>query len=61
MKKCTPREFIEMATNTDSIATEARETPEKFYKDVDQPLKITFEAFKVKENRDNMFKIMLKN
>ena len=61
MKKGTPREFIDIATNTDTIATETRETQEKLYNDANQPLNMTFEAFKVKENQDNMFKIMLKN
>ena len=60
MKKGTPREFIDIATNTDTIATETR-TQEKLYNDANQPLNMTFEAFKVKENQDNMFKIMLKN
>ena len=61
MKKGIPREFVDIATNTDTIATETRETQEKLYNDTDQPLNVTFEAFKVKENQDNMFKIMLKN
>ena len=61
MKKCIPREFIDVATNTDTIATATRETDEKLYNDTDQPLNVTFEAFKVKENQDNMFKIKLKN
>ena len=61
MKKGIPREFIDIATNTDTIATETRQTDEKLYNDTDQPLNVTFEAFKVKENQDNMFKIMLKN
>ena len=61
MKKGIPREFIDIATNTDTIATETRETQEKLYNDANQPLNMTFEAFKVKENQDNMFKIMLKN
>ena len=61
MKKGIPREFIDIATNTDTIATATRETDEKLYNDTDQPLNVTFEAFKVKENQDNMFKIMLKN
>ena len=60
MKKGIPREFIDIVTNTDTIATETRETDEKLYNDADQPLNMTFEAFKVKENQDNMFKIMLK-
>ena len=60
MKKGIPREFIDIATNTDTIATETRETQEKLYNDANQPLNMTFEAFKVKENQDNMFKIMLK-
>ena len=33
MKKGTPREFIDIATNTDTIATETRETQEKLYND----------------------------
>ena len=61
MKKGIPREFIDIATNTDTIATATRETQEKLYNDANQPLNMTFEAFKVKENQDNMFKIMLKN
>ena len=61
MKKGIPREFIDIATNTDTIATATKETDEKLYNDTDQPLNVTFEAFKVKENQDNMFKIMLKN
>ena len=61
MKKGIPREFIDIATNTDTIATETRETQEKLYNDANQPLNVTFEAFKVKENQDNMFQIMLKN
>ena len=61
MKKGTPREFIDIATNTDTIATETRQTDEKLYNDANQQLNMTFEAFKVKENQDNMFKIMLKN
>ena len=61
MKKGILREFIDIATNTDTIATETRETQEKLYNDANQPLNMTFEAFKVKENQDNMFKIMLKN
>ena len=61
MKKGIPREFIDIATNTDTIATETRQTDEKLYNDADQQINMTFEAFKVKENQDNMFKIMLKN
>ena len=61
MKQGIPREFIDIATNTDTIATETRETQEKLYNDANQQLNMTFEAFKVKENQDNMFKIMLKN
>ena len=61
MKKGIPREFIDIATNTDTIATETRETQEKLYNDANQQLNMTFEAFKVKESQDNMFKIMLKN
>ena len=61
MKKGIPREFIDIATNTDTIATATRETQEKLYNDANQPLNVTFEAFKVKENQDNMFQIMLKN
>ena len=61
MKKGIPREFIDIATNTDTIATATRETDEKLYNDANQQLNMTFEAFKVKENQDNMFKIMLKN
>ena len=61
MKKGIPREFIDIATNTDTIATATRETQEKLYNDANQPLNMTFEAFKVKENQDNMFQIMLKN
>ena len=61
MKKGMPREFIDIATNTDTIATETRETQEKLYNDANQQLNMTFEAFKVKENQDNMFKIILKN
>ena len=61
MKKGLPREFINIATNTDTIATETRETQEKLYNDANQQLNMTFEAFKVKENQDNMFKIMLKH
>ena len=61
MKKGIPREFIDIATNTDTIATETRETQEKLYNDANQQLNMTFEAFKVKENQDNMLKIMLKN
>ena len=61
MKKGIPREFIDIATNTDTIATETRQTDEKLYNDANQQLNMTFEAFKVKENQDNMFKIMLKN
>ena len=60
-KECIPREFIDIATNTDTIATATRETDEKLYNDANQQLNMTFEAFKVKENQDNMFKIMLKN
>ena len=60
MKKGIPREFIDIATNTDTIATATRQTDEKLYNDANQPLNMTFEAFKVKENQDNMFKIMLK-
>ena len=61
MKKGIPREFIDIATNTDTIATETRQTDEKLYNDANQQLNVTFEAFKVKENQDNMFKITLKN
>ena len=61
MKKGIPRECVDIATNTDTIATATRETQEKLYNDTDQPLNVTFEAFKVKENQDNMFKLMLKN
>ena len=61
MKKGIPREFVDITTNTDTIATETRETQEQLYNDTDQPLNVTFEAFKVKENQDNMFKIMLQN
>ena len=61
MKKGIPREFVDIATNTDTIATATRETQEKLYNDANQPLNVTFEAFKVKENQDNMLKIMLKN
>ena len=61
MKKCIPREFIDIATNTDRIATETRETQEKLYNDANQPLNVTFEAFTVKENQDNMFNIMIQN
>ena len=61
MKKGTPREFIDIATNTDTIATETRQTDEKLYNDANQQLNMTFEAFKVRENQDNMFQIMLKN
>ena len=61
MKKGIPREFIDIATNTDTIATATRETQEKLYNDANQPLNMTFEAFKVKETQDNMFQIMLKN
>ena len=61
MKKGIPREFIDIATNTDTIATETRQTDEKLYNDANQQLNMTFEAFKAKENQDNMFKIMLKN
>ena len=61
MKQGIPREFIDIATNTDTIATATRQTDEKLYNDANQPLNMTFEAFKVKENQDNMFQIMLKN
>ena len=61
MKKGIPRKFIDIATNTDTIATKTRETQERLYNDADQPLNVTFEAFKVNENQDNMFKIMLQN
>ena len=61
MKKGIPREFVDIATNTDTIATETRETQEKLYNDANQQLNMTFEAFKVRENQDNMFQIMLKN
>ena len=61
MNKGMPREFIDIATNTDTIATETRQTDEKLYNDANQQLKMTFEAFKVKENQVNMFKIMHKN
>ena len=61
MKKGTPREFIDIATNTDTIATATRETQEKLYNDANQPLNMTFEAFKVKEHQRSMFQIMLKN
>ena len=61
MKKGMPRESIDIATNTDTIATATRQTDEKLYNDANQPLNMTFEAFKVKENQDNMFKIMLRN
>ena len=61
MKKGIPREFIDIATNTDTIATATRETQEKLYNDANQQLNMTFEAFKVRENQDNMFQIMLKN
>ena len=61
MIKGIPREFIDIATNTDTIATETRQTDEKLYNDANQQLNMTFEAFKVKETQDNMFKIMLKN
>ena len=60
MKKGIPREFIDIATNTDTIATATRETDGKLYNDANQRLNMTFEAFKVKGNQDNMFKIMLK-
>ena len=61
MKKGIPRECIDIATNTDTIATATRETDEKLYNDANQQLNMTFEAFKVKENQYNMVKIMLKN
>ena len=61
MKKGIPREFVDIATNTDTIATETRQTDEKLYNDANQQLNMTFEAFKVRENQDNMFQIMLKN
>ena len=61
MKKGIPREFVDIATNTVTIATATRQTDEKLHNDANQPLNMTFEAFKVKENQDNMFKIMLKN
>ena len=61
MKKGIPREFSDIATNTDTTATATRETDEKLYNDANQQLNMTIEAFKVKENQDNMFKIMLKN
>ena len=61
MKKGIPREFIDIATNTDTIATETRQTDEKLYNDANQQLHMTFEAFKVRENQENMFNIMLKN
>ena len=61
MKKGIPREFTDIATNTDTIATATRETQEKLYNDANQPLNVTFEAFKVKENQDSMFQTMLKN
>ena len=48
MKKGIPREFVDIATNTDTIATATRETQEKLYNDANQPLNVTFEAFKVK-------------
>ena len=35
MKKGIPREFIDTTTNTDTIATETRETQERLYKDND--------------------------
>ena len=61
MKKGIPREFVDIATNTDTIATATRETQEELYNDANQHSNVTFEAFKVKENQDNMFQIMLKN
>ena len=61
MKKSIPREFIDIANNTDTIATETRETQETLYNDANQQLNMTFEAFKVKENQDNMLKMMLQN
>ena len=61
MKKGTPREFVDIATNTDTIATATRQTQEKLYNDANQQLNMTFEAFKVKENQHNMFKIMLQD
>ena len=33
MKNGIPREFIDIATNTDTIATETRQTDEKLYND----------------------------
>ena len=51
MKKGIPREFIDIATNTDTIATETRQTDEKLHNDANQQLNMTFEAFKVKETR----------
>ena len=60
MKKGIPREFVDIATNTDTIATATRETQEKLYNDANQPLNVTFEAFKAKENQDNMFHFCLK-
>ena len=61
MQKGIPREFVDIATNTDTIATATRETDEKLYNDANQPLNMTFEAFKVKASQDNMLKIMLRN
>ena len=57
----TNRRKFDIATDTDTIATETRETQEKLYNDANQQLNMTFEAFKVKENQDNMCKIMLQN
>ena len=59
MNKGMPREFLDIATNTDTIATETRQTQETLYNDANQQLNVSFEAFKVKENQDNMFKMML--
>ena len=36
MKNGIPREFIDIATNTDTIATETRQTDEKLHNDANQ-------------------------
>ena len=60
MKKGIPREFIDIATNTDTIATATRETQEKLYNDANQPLNMTFQPFKVKETKTICLKYCLK-
>ena len=51
MKKGIAREFIDIATNTDTIATATRQTDEKLHNDANQPLNMTSQAFKVRKTK----------